>query len=233
MQSQHRLDRPARRRHWWRWVVAGVLAVIVIAAVAARIFIGQQRAPAPLRLPTAAAPAPAGSLTGTWLVSTGSVAGFRITQSAFGASSTVAGRTTAVTGGLVATGSEVVSAAFHVDLAAITVNGKSQPALASSLKTKTHPEAEITLSRPVELTPAFASGASIRAVAPGMLTLNGTARPVTITLDARRDGPAIEVAGWMPVTLAAWHISRPAGVGWFGSLADHGTAEFLLVLRSG
>jgi len=47
---------------------------------------------------------------------------------------------------------------------------------------------------------------------------------------ARRDGSMIEVAGSMPVALADWGIVGPTGYSVLGSLADHGTAEFLLVL---
>jgi hypothetical protein len=64
-----------------------------------------------------------------------------------------------------------------------------------------------------------------------MLSMNGVGRPATVSVDARRDGPVIEVAGSIPVSFATWHISQPTGFGWLGSVADHGTAEFLLILR--
>ena len=35
------------------------------------------------------------------------------------------------------------------------------------------------------------------------------------------------------VVAGAWGIKGPAGLGFLGSLADHGTAEFLLTLRTG
>ena len=61
--------------------------------------------------------------------------------------------------------------------------------------------------------------------------MNGTARQVTIHLSARRDGTSLQVAGSIPVVFSAWHIKGPASAGFLGSLADHGTAEFLLTLR--
>jgi hypothetical protein len=54
---------------------------------------------------------------------------------------------------------------------------------------------------------------------------------VTITVSARHDGTAFQVAGSIPVAFAAWHIKGPVGFGFLGSLADHGVAEFLLTLR--
>jgi hypothetical protein len=63
------------------------------------------------------------------------------------------------------------------------------------------------------------------------LTLRGQTHPVTVTLTARRDGPLLRAAGSFPVTFADWDIPDPEGYGPLGSLADHGTGEFLLVLR--
>jgi hypothetical protein len=54
---------------------------------------------------------------------------------------------------------------------------------------------------------------------------------VTVSISARRDGTTMQVAGSIPVTFSAWHITGPGGFGFLASLADHGTAEFLLTLR--
>ncbi len=51
---------------------------------------------------------------------------------------------------------------------------------------------------------------------------------MTATVSACRDGSALEAAGSIPVTFSAWGIKGPAGYGFFGSLANHGTAEFLI-----
>jgi hypothetical protein len=53
---------------------------------------------------------------------------------------------------------------------------------------------------------------------------------VAVTISARRDGSEIQAAGSIPVPFADWRIIGPAGYGLLGSLADHGTAEFRLVL---
>jgi hypothetical protein len=61
--------------------------------------------------------------------------------------------------------------------------------------------------------------------------MNGTSHPVTVTLTARRDGPELQTAGSIRVQFARWGIKQPAGFGFVGSLADHGDAEFLLILH--
>ena len=130
------------------------------------------------------------------------------------------------------TGDEVSSATFRVGLAAIKVNGKTrQPQLVKSLGVTAHPYATITLTRPAALPAAFPAGAPVTLAAAATLTLNGTTRPVSVTLAARRDGTAIEAAGWLPVAFSSFRIAGPGGYGFLGSLASSGTAEFLLVLR--
>jgi hypothetical protein len=50
-------------------------------------------------------------------------------------------------------------------------------------------------------------------------------------LSVRRDDTSIDVASSVPVAFADYGITGPTGYGWLGSLADHGIAEFLLVLH--
>ncbi|MFI5064794.1 MAG: YceI family protein [Streptosporangiales bacterium] len=222
--------RRPRKRHWLRWALAGtaVLVVVVLGAVAA--FIKLQPAPAPLALP-AAARAPSGPLTGRWDTAPGSVAGFRVPDTALGLGNEVVGRAQAVRGSLVISGDRLVSGTIRVDLRAITVNGKRQAQFAASLGTREYPAATFTLGRPVPLGPAFAAGRSVTADITGRLTMHGVSRLVAVTLSARRSGSVIQAAGRVPVVFAAWRIKAPAGFGFLGSLADHGVAEFLLVLH--
>jgi hypothetical protein len=58
-------------------------------------------------------------------------------------------------------------------------------------------------------------------------------RQVTFTVSGRRDGSALQVAGSIPVTFSAWNIRGPSGYGFLASLANHGVAEFLLILHQG
>ena len=222
---------PPRRRHWWRRILGGVLALVVLAVAAAGAVVTLTPGPAPLTLPKDAA-APSGPLDGTWRVTTGSVAGFRVRETVIGFSNDVTGRTGDVTGTVTVAGAEVSRATFRVSLAAISVDGKTrQPQLVKSLGVTAHPVAAITLTRPVPLPAAFPAGAAVTRTAAATLTLNGLTRPVTVTLSARRDGTAIEAAGSLPVAFSDFRITGPGGYGFLGSLASDGTAEFLLILR--
>ena len=82
------------------------------------------------------------------------------------------------------------------------------------------------MTAPLTIDPAVAS-----VTVPGQLSLRGQSHPVTITLTARQDGDTLQAVGTIPVAFADWAIPSPAGYGPFGSLDDHGTAEFLLVLH--
>jgi polyisoprenoid-binding protein YceI len=223
---------PGRRRRWWRWVLAGVVLLVVIVVGGAAIFVKSQPSAAPLTLPSGAARPPAGPADGTWDVTAGSVAGFRIRESALGLGNDVTGRTTAVTGTAVIAGGQVTSAVFRIGLTAITVGGKPSAQFTASLDTAAQPVATITLAGPVPLPAGFGAGRTVTASLPGQLTLRGVTRPVTIRLSARRDGATVEAAGSLPVAPARWGITLPGGFGFLGGLSSEATAEFLLVLHS-
>ncbi len=219
-----------RRRHWWRWILGGVavLLVLLIGGVAAAIKL--QPSPAPLTFPTGAVSSPSGSLNGTWQADSGSAAGFRIQETALFLSNDVVGRTNAVTGTVVIAGDRVDTGSFGINLTTITVSGKKQPQLATSLNTRRYPDATVTLARPVPLPTAFASGATVTLTAPAEFTVGGVTRPVTVTLTARRDGTALQAVGSIPVPFGTWGIKGPKGYGAIGSLASHGIAEFRVIL---
>ena len=110
-----------------------------------------------------------------------------------------------------------------------TVGGT--PASTGRLDPQSAPCAPFTLARPVTLPPAFPSAATIAATATGHLTMHLASRLVTFTISGRRDGPALQAAGSIPIAFSSWGIKGPKGYGFFGSLANHGAAEFLLVLH--
>lgn len=228
------MNGPGRRRRWWRWTLAGVVTLAVIVVGGAAIFVRSQPSAAPLTLPSGAARPTAGPADGTWDVTAGSAAGFRIRESALGFGNDVTGRTTAVTGTAAIADGRLTSAVFRIGLTAITVGGKPSPQFAASLDTAVYPDATITLTGPARLPTGFGAGRTVTAAFPGQLTLRGVTRPVTITVSARRDGATVEAAGSLPVASARWGITLPAGFGFLGGLSSGATAEFLLILhRSG
>jgi polyisoprenoid-binding protein YceI len=223
-------DRPRRKRRWLRWVLVSAIALIVLLVVAVAAAIKLQPTPAPLTLPASVA-APTGPLDGTWSVTSGSVAGFRIQQTVFGLTSDVVGRTTDVTGTVTIAGGQVTTAHLRINLLALTSGGKPAPQFDTSLDTQRYPDATADLAGPVAPNAGFAPGAAVTVSAAGQLTLHGVTRTVTVQISMRRDGTDVKAAGSFPVAFADWGIARPKGYGQVGSLNDHGTAEFLLVLR--
>ena len=219
------------RRHRGRWAVAAVLALAVLAVGAVLLGVALQSSPAPLALPAGAA-APVGQVDGVWRAGAGSVAGFRVRETILGVGNDITGRTGAVSGTATVSSGRLESAAFQVSLRSIGVGGGArQREFLQTLGAAAHPDAVVALSAPVPLPPAFTVGAAITVTARASFTLNGMTRPVTVTLTTRRDGGAIEAAGSLPVAFSAFGIQSPGGWGILGSLADHGIAEFLVVLR--
>jgi polyisoprenoid-binding protein YceI len=199
----------SRKHSWWRWILASIATLVVLVMLAAGIFIKLQSAPPPLALPKSAVSVPVGPVDGTWDVAPGSLAGFRVRESALGMSNATVGRTNGVTGAVVVSGDRVTSGAFRIGLATMKVGGKAQPQFAKSLDTGAYPTATFTLARPVTLSSAFTSGATITAWVTGRLALHGTSRLVTFMISGRRDGPALQVAGTIPVTFSEWGIRGP------------------------
>lgn len=219
------------KRRWLRWTVAGGVLLVLAAAGGVAIHIQQQPAPPPFTLPPAAAEPPAGPLAGSWNVVAGSVAGFRVRETAVGVSNYVVGRTNAVSGTIVMDGDTVVSARLGIGLTSIRVDGKVQPQFRTSLDAPLEPVASFTLTRPVSLSPDFRTGATTMIKVAGDLSMHGISRPVTATLTARRDGTQLQAAGTIPVVFSTWSIKGPRGFGILGSLANRGVAEFLVTLH--
>jgi hypothetical protein len=53
---------------------------------------------------------------------------------------------------------------------------------------------------------------------------------VTFTVTGRRNRSALQATGSIPITFSDWAI-KPQNYGPIGSLANHGVAEFLLILH--
>jgi deazaflavin-dependent oxidoreductase (nitroreductase family) len=229
-ENRRKSDRPERRAHRLRWILVAVAVAVAVLVAAVGALVSRPQ-PAPLALPDHVGAAPVGQLDGVWRVSAGSTAGFRVPQTVLGFGSEVVGRTRAVTGTIAIESAGVTTAAFRVALATVTVSGKKQPQLAISLNASANPTAIIRLARLIRLTPAFVDGGIVSDKATGYLTLRGITRLVVINFAARRTGSELQVAGSIPVSFDRWGIKDPTGFGFLGSLADHGTAEFLLTLR--
>lgn len=218
----------------WRWALAGVAGVAVLAVAGPFVYINfiKSEAPAPLTAATTGAgQSSADPVTaGTYSVASGSQAGYRVKEVLFGQDTEAVGRTSAVSGQITVAGTRVTAGDFSVDLTTVQSdeNRRDNQFQTRIMDTATYPTATFKLAQPIELASLPADGATITAKAVGQLTLRGTTREVTVDVSAQRSGGSIRLSGQIPVTFADWNIPNPS----FGpaSTEDHGLIEFLLVL---
>jgi polyisoprenoid-binding protein YceI len=185
--------------------------------------------------PSTAAPAPAGiaatdgSVDGSWKVTTGSTAGYRVKEVLFGQSTDAVGRTTAVTGDLTIAANSVTKGSFTVDLTQVTSDQSQRDSQFQGriMNTSKYPTATFELTSPIDLGSLPADKTEVTYQASGNLTLHGTTKAIQVALTARRNGANIEVTGSIPVVFADYGINNPSN----GAVTtqDNGVIEFLLV----
>lgn len=244
------------RRHWLRWLIAGIIVVVVLAVGGPFLYIHffNGSTPAALTLPTAsgsastssspggtatASTSASGSLAGTYSVGSGSVVGYRVNEVLVGQSTTAVGRTSSVTGHLTIAGTTATAATFSVPMDTVLSDKSQRNAQFDGriMDVAQYPTGTFTLTHPIDLAPLPAAGVIKSYTATGKLTLHGATRTVTFTLTAERStakdgGTQIEVAGDIPVLFSDYNIANPS-IGGFVTTQDHGLLEFLLVFSKG
>jgi polyisoprenoid-binding protein YceI len=226
----------ARIRGWQRWLIAGVVVVAVLAVAGPYVYIHFIEGTAPKHLSlssqdstnTTADPSAASApLDGTWKVTSGSQAGYRVKEILFGQNNEAVGRTTAVTGDATISGSKVTAANLTVDMTKVSSDQSRRDNQFQHriMDTSSFPTATFKLSQPIDLT-STTGRVSVKAT--GDLTAHGVTKAATADLQAERSGNTIRVSGSIPVTFADWNIPNPG----FGPVTteDHGLVEFLVVL---
>lgn len=232
-----RPDRPIGRTYPLKWVVIALVltGAVLIGGPYVYFDLIEGSAPARLHLPSAAGVAPGpvtpGPVSGTWVVSTGSVAGYRVNELLFGQTHAAVGRTSQVSGGIVISGSDVTAADFTVHLASVKSDQGSRDVQFRGfiMDTADHPNATFRLTSPVHFDQIPAVGQQVTAQAVGDLTLRGVRRSVTFTLAAERlSAGSIDVNAEIPIRFSLWHIPDPSFA--VAQLGSTGTVEVLLHL---
>jgi len=242
------------RRHWLRWLIAGIIVVVVLAVAGPYAYIHFFNGSTPTALSlspgssasgsasasgsgsssaggTPAATAAAdGSVAGSWNAGSGSVVGYRVNEVLVGQNTTAVGRSTSVTGHLTIAGTTVSAATFSVPMDTIHSDKSQRDAQFDGriMDVAKYPTGTFTLTSPIDLAPLPAAGVIKSFTAHGKLTLHGATRAVTFTLTAELKGGHIEVAGDIPVLFSDYNIANPSFAG-FVTTQDHGLLEFLLV----
>jgi polyisoprenoid-binding protein YceI len=215
-----------------RWfLLAAVVVVLGVAGAAAWYVFGDDAPAKPQLSEPRSAAAAGGDPAGTWRVVPGEdvYVGYRIKELFGGATikKDAVGRTPDVTGSLTITADAVTAAEVTADLTTLDSNRAARDSYLrnNALETERFSDATFELTGPIEVPTELAPGTDVEVQARGRLTLHGETKPVTLTLDARFDGDAIEVAGTAPVVLADYAIEAPdtavAAVDDEGSLELH------------
>jgi polyisoprenoid-binding protein YceI len=232
-----------------RWIVAAAVAVVVVVVggyIAIRAVEGGSKAA--LTLPTVTTTTVAAGSTstsesggssgtsdsssftvdGTWTVTTGSTAGYRVQESLFGVANTAVGRTSAVTGSITISGTTVNAGSFTVDLTKVTSDRteRDQQFQTRIMDTAQFPTSTFKLTQPIDFSALPDNGVQVTEHATGNLTLHGVTHAETFSVSAQRNGSQIQVQGSIPITFSDWNINNPSGGP--ASVGTSGTLEFLL-----
>ena len=218
----------------------GVLALAAAVAVAAptiyRAFLVEEAAEAPsLSADASALDAAGGSeldlttISGEWLVSDGSYAGYRVNEVLNGSPVTVTGRTDQVTGSLTLDGLTLQAASFEVDVASIATDSSQRDRYfrEQALRADANPSASFLLAAPVTIGTAPETGAVIEQEVSGDLNIAGATQRVSFTVQLQSDGETTHIAGQIPIVFADYGVEAPS-LG-FVSVEDNGFVEFEFV----
>ena len=220
-------------------IIAGVVVLGGTAAIAGPIvyrdlIVGEaESVPTVTAAPSATAGAatidPA-KLSGPWVVTDGSYAGYRVDEVLNGTDVTVVGRTEEVTGSLTVEDLTLTAAELTVDVASIATDQEPRDAYFrdTALRTSQFPEATFTLTEPVIAAATPVIGEVQTLTATGDLTIAGVIRSVTVELQAVLNEDSGQVAGSIPVTFADFGVEAP-NLG-FVSVEPDGFVEFSLVI---
>lgn len=168
-------------------------------------------------------------IDGTWTVTTGSQAGYRVKEVLFGQDADAVGRTSGVSGTLTIAGTTVTATEVEVDLTAMASDesrrdGQFQGRI---MDTATFPTATFSLTEPIALGSVPGDGVDATYDVTGELTLRGVTRAVTFDVTARRTGSTIGAAGSIPIDFDDFAI--PDASGGPASVGRDGHLELLLI----
>lgn len=213
------------------WILVAVPVVLLLGLVLGPLAYAALQDDAPPATTVEAQPTDAeltADTDGTWTVSDGSTAGYRVDEVLNGADVTVAGTTEQVSGSVVVEAGALDSAGITVDVASIaTDNGRRDTYFRNSvMDVGRHPTATFTVAEPVEL-PEL-TGSPVTVPVTGDLTVVGQTRQVRVDLSAVRTPEGVDISGAIPVTFADYGIEAP-NLG-FVRVEDRGAIEFLLRL---
>ena len=216
------------RRLWIPIVAVVALALLGGGGAYVYFFSGLRTSPPSLALsspgasasPTASSTTTAG--TRTWAITTGSLAGYRVSEQFVGQASSheAVARTSDVTGQVSITQSggayEMSSATVTVQLgtlasvdqvAGYNVTNRDR-IVQGSLDARSFPTA-VFVAQPVTLPAGVDTGQTVSVSVPGQLTIHGVTKDVTANLQLRVSGTTAQIAGKIATNMTDFGISPP------------------------
>jgi polyisoprenoid-binding protein YceI len=187
------------------------------------------------------APVTSTGVAGTWNVTTGSEAGYRVRErlANLPAESDAVGRTSDVTGSITVEangdGARLTAGNLTVNTTTIVSNEsrRDNRLRSEGLQTDQYPTATFTVTQPVDVPSAALAGTATNLTLTGDLTLHGVTKSVQFPAQAQLVGNTMQVAGTLTFPLADFQISPPNVGGFILSIADQGTLEFLVSFSKG
>jgi Tol biopolymer transport system component/polyisoprenoid-binding protein YceI len=208
-------------------------AALAVLAGGGWLFLATRDAQPSARLRPGAGPGGSGQPDGDWVVATDAdgFVGYRVRErlGSISAPNDVVGRSPAVSGTATIAGGVLSAAQVTVDMTRLRtdVEPRDGRMREEGLETLRFPTASFRLDRPVPL--GDVSGARVVELRlPGTLTLHGVAKPLEFPVQARWDGPSIQVAGSARIRRADFGLEVPNLVGY--RIEDTGVVELELTL---
>ncbi len=183
-------------------------------------------------LAASAAPLPdADAAAGTWTVSDGSFAGYRLDEVLQGEDVTVTGRTEDVTGSVTVADGAITAADVEVQMATVATDEGNRDAYFrdNALEVEQFPTATFVLTEPA---PIEEGATSVPLT--GELTVHGVTQPAPVDAEVAGDattGDPVQVVGSVPITFADFDVEAP-DLG-FVTVEAEGSIEFSLQLAPG
>lgn len=204
---------------------AGIAAIVLVAVGGYVYFFSSLRSSPPtLALsasPTASAATPLAGLAGTWTVTTGSQARYRVKELFVGetAKHDAVAQTSNVTGTMTVAGDETgyqvpamtvtadVTSLHSIDTVAGRNVSQRDGIVSRQLEVQQFPKATFTATS--ASVPGTVSTTPVDVTVSGKLTIHGVAKDVTATGKAQVVGGKIEIAGSVPINMTEYGVSPP------------------------
>ena len=182
-----------------------------------------------------------GDVAGTWTVTTGTEAGYRVREqlAQFDAETDAVGRTSDVTGSITLTSdgttATLTEGTITVDTTTLASdeNRRDNRLRSEGLQTDQFPTATFTLTQPVEVPAAALAGTATDVTLVGDLELHGVTKSVQIPAQAKLADGTVQVLGSVTFPLSDFDIEAPNIGGFIISIADQGALEFVAVFAKG